>query len=403
MDSVDVLGPRPERREVFTRELLAETDDTELQEIVETAARDLSTPIALVSLVLDQIQFFKAHYGLPPDLAAARATRRDVSFCQFVVRDGEAFEVEDAPKDARIPQHLVKTYDIRSYLGIPVRVRDTVVGSLCVLDTKARRFSDADRASLARLAALVNERVTALTESRHRTRIALTERATAPALVELRQSLAPIPGLVGAGLPAVTAIRAFLRLSAHVLEGGSTPPDVIRRSLGAAHEAAEASEEALHDIAAAAADCGDCVVALEHLMTPSPSTRLSDVATAAQDLARQATRPVGGVPLPDLSFDPLVYAPRPLAVALLATTLTALAARLASLGESGGIEMRLRDLGPTAELALSAPGLSDAVIEEVASELGDPIGTDPTVAIDGAGGALRLTFRILPPEGGAPG
>ena len=108
MDSIDVLGHRPERQAAFTDQLLAESDDIELQQAVENAARQLSTPIALVTLVLDQIQFFKAHYGLPPDLAAARGTRRDVSFCQFVVRDEQAFEVLDAPNDTRVPQHLVQ-------------------------------------------------------------------------------------------------------------------------------------------------------------------------------------------------------------------------------------------------------------------------------------------------------
>ena len=106
MDSIDVLGVRPERRQAFTGELLAVVDDAELQLIVETAARELEAPIALVTLVLDQIQFFRAQHGMPDDLAAARGTHRDVSFCQLVVRDEEALEVNDAPNDARIPQHL---------------------------------------------------------------------------------------------------------------------------------------------------------------------------------------------------------------------------------------------------------------------------------------------------------
>src|SRR5210317_468478 len=114
MDSIDVLGSRPDRHVAFTRELLAEAEDEELKTIVEQAARDLKTPIAMVNLVLDHIQFFKAHHGLPPDLAVTRATERNVSFCQFVVRDGQPFEVTDAEHDTRVPQHLVKTYGIKS-------------------------------------------------------------------------------------------------------------------------------------------------------------------------------------------------------------------------------------------------------------------------------------------------
>ena len=154
VDSIDALGPRPDRHLAFTGELLAEVEDEVLQSIVEEAARDLSTPIALVNLVLEEIQFFKAHYGLPPDLAAARGTERDVSFCQFVVRDGEPFEVNNAEKDARVPQHLVKHHGIKSYLGMPVVANDVIVGSLCVIDFEPREFSEEERQTLMNLADL---------------------------------------------------------------------------------------------------------------------------------------------------------------------------------------------------------------------------------------------------------
>lgn len=394
MDDVDVLGHRPERREAFTGALLAETDDATLQEIVEKAARQLSAPIALVSLVLDQIQFFKAHYGLPPDLGAARGSDRDVSFCQFVVRDEQPFEVGDAPSDPRIPQHLVREYGVRAYLGVPVRVRGIVVGSLCVLDTQPRRFSAEDRQGLAKLGTLVDERVTALAEHRHRVRSALAERASLPALSELREALAPVPESVRAGLPALSALRSFLRLSGHALEGGSTSAAAMRRSLRAAHEAADAIEAGLHEIEAAAGDCGDTLAALEQLSTPSPSTRLSEVLTAAQDLARHATRPVGGAPLPHLEADPVVHASRPLAVALLTTVLTAVAARLARRGAPGGIRMEIEARGATAELAIRAEGLADGAAEEIASELGAEVGRDPAVALRGDEGAVRVAFAL---------
>ena len=123
MDRIHVLKDSSDRSELFTKELLAETNDTELQEIVKNAAIELNSPIALVSLLLDQVQFFKAHIGLPAVLATARGTHRDVSFCQFVVRDGDTFEVNDASNDDRIPQHVVKEYNIQAYLGVPTTVQ----------------------------------------------------------------------------------------------------------------------------------------------------------------------------------------------------------------------------------------------------------------------------------------
>ena len=105
MDKYDALGHQPERSKIFSQEILAEVEDPKLTEIVSQAANNLSTPMAMVTMVLEKIQFFKAHYGLPSDLAVSRSTERDVSFCQFVVRDGEAFEVENAKDD--IHQRMV--------------------------------------------------------------------------------------------------------------------------------------------------------------------------------------------------------------------------------------------------------------------------------------------------------
>lgn len=332
---------------------------------------------------------------MPQDLAAARGTPRDVSFCQSVVRDERVFEVNDAANDARVPQHLVQEYGIRAYLGFPIRVGETVVGSLCVLDTKARRFSDEERHSLEQLVPSVDERMEAMTAGRRQLRLALTDKATAPALADLRESLKPVNSIVNAGLNATAAIRSFIRLYSSVLEDGSTSPEVLRRSFVAAAEATEAIEDGLHNIMMAEGDCEDCLVALEHLTTPSPSTRLSEALLAAQDLARQLTRPVGGALVHDFAFDPLIYTPRPLAVGLLAASLMNVAARLASLGSSSGITIRLLDHGGTAEIRMFAEGLSDDIANEVASELSGQIGNDPSVLIEASGSAVLLKFSVV--------
>jgi GAF domain-containing protein len=219
MDSIDALGLRPDLHTAFTGELLAEAEDEVLRSIVEEAAQNLSAPIALVTLVLEEIQFFKAHYGLPPDLAAARGTERDVSFCQFVVRDGKPFEVINAEQDARVPQHLVKHYGIRSYLGLPVVANDVIVGSICVIDTKPREFSDEERRVLNRLADLVNARLATLSKGREQLPSFLVDQAAVPALAELREALAPIQASAAAGCMSTTALASFLRLMEHAASG----------------------------------------------------------------------------------------------------------------------------------------------------------------------------------------
>lgn len=165
-DRFDVLGAEVgDEARVTTlswRALDGDIDD-ELQAIVAAAAKAADAPIALVSLMLKRVQLFRAHVGLPPELALARATDRCVSFCQVVVRDQAPLAITDALDDPRVPQALVDRYGIRAYYGLPLRVGGRVVGTLCVIDVRARAFDDAMRGALDDLAEAAARRLTALT------------------------------------------------------------------------------------------------------------------------------------------------------------------------------------------------------------------------------------------------
>ena len=79
MDRLDLLGKgKRERLAAMSGGVLSPGLDAELQGIVTEAAAATQSPIGLVSLVLDHTQFFRAHVGLPPELAATRSTDRDV-------------------------------------------------------------------------------------------------------------------------------------------------------------------------------------------------------------------------------------------------------------------------------------------------------------------------------------
>jgi hypothetical protein len=140
------------RLRVLGGPLLDRAPDPELQQLVEEAAQVTGFPIALVSLVVSRIQFFRAQVGLPPDLEAARSTDRCNSFCQYVVSGNRPLEVSDATQEAGLPQELVRRYGIRAYLGYPLRLLGQTVGTLCVLDLEPRKASAADRDALAQLA-----------------------------------------------------------------------------------------------------------------------------------------------------------------------------------------------------------------------------------------------------------
>jgi hypothetical protein len=150
------------RLNTFDGRLLDRTPDPELEQLVHRAAEVSGFPIALVSLVTEQIQFFRAQVGLPPDLEASRATDRCTSFCQYVVAGDEPLRIEDATREPALPTELVERYGIRAYVGFPVRVAGKTVGSFCVIDVKPRRLEPAQLEELSKLAQAASARLESL-------------------------------------------------------------------------------------------------------------------------------------------------------------------------------------------------------------------------------------------------
>lgn len=396
MDRIDVLGDSNERLELFTKELLAETNDSELQEIVKQAAVELDSPIALVSLVLDHVQFFKAHIGLPPVLAAARGTHRDVSFCQFVVRDGETFEVNDASRDTRIPQHVVKEYNIQAYLGVPIMVKGTVMGSLCVLDTKKRGFTKEEHSSLNKLAQLVNDRLEAITKIRRQSRLELTELTLKPAIAELSNSLELIKGFINSGFSMGKSIQTFLNHSNYLHSSLSEYSDAVKLSFEAAMKANQLNEELLLEMEYSVKDCTDCINALERIVLNSETNLLSEIIVAAQDLSRNATKLVGGFSLPDFKSDPLIHTKGSLAIAIVTNCLLIISSELGKTDTKNGISLNLNEHAESIELIFSAKDLSKKSIEAATNDLIKLIRSQhPTVLIDTVKGAIRIKFKSI--------
>lgn len=147
------------RLRVLDGAVLERRPDARLQQLVEQAAEVSGFPIALVSLVARQVQFFRAQVGLPPDLQVAQATDRDKSFCQFVVADDRALVVEDSQREPWLPRDLIERYGIRAYVGFPVRALGQTVGSLCVIDLQPRRLEEARLEQLRQLSQAVSARL----------------------------------------------------------------------------------------------------------------------------------------------------------------------------------------------------------------------------------------------------
>ena len=111
-------------------------------------------PIALVSLIDENRQWFKSNCGL----TGVTSTGRDVAFCAYAILESKILEIPDATTDPRFATNPLVTGPphIRFYAGAPLLdPRGLALGTLCVIDTKPRRLTAEQRVNLERLAVAV--------------------------------------------------------------------------------------------------------------------------------------------------------------------------------------------------------------------------------------------------------
>lgn len=119
--------------------------------ITRSAQRMFGVPIALISLVDRDRQWFKSKQGL-----AALETPRNISFCGHAILQDRALVVPNACEDPRFADNPLVTGELhlRFYAGYPLRgPQGYHIGTLCLIDQQARSFSIEDEKALADLAA----------------------------------------------------------------------------------------------------------------------------------------------------------------------------------------------------------------------------------------------------------
>ncbi|MBC7956364.1 MAG: response regulator [Cytophagales bacterium] len=125
--------------------------------ITQCAAQLTGCPIAVLSLVDSQREWFKSVHGW--DELPVREIPRAISFCNHTLASKGLFEVPDTARDPRFAHNPFVTGvpHVRAYAGEPLCVDGAHLGALCVIDTRPRTLSEAERTGLRGLARVASE------------------------------------------------------------------------------------------------------------------------------------------------------------------------------------------------------------------------------------------------------
>ncbi|ELS30780.1 MULTISPECIES: GAF domain-containing sensor histidine kinase [Pseudanabaena] len=164
-------------------QILDTLPEQEYDDLTQIAADICGTPIALISLIDRDRQWFKAKIGIETS-----ETSRDLSFCGHVVANNAILTVPDATQDSRFADNpfVVNDPKIRFYTGIPLKTPDNfTLGTLCVIDREPRHLTPLQIERLTALSRLIISQL----ELRHSNAIRKTSEAQLSKALMFQQAI----------------------------------------------------------------------------------------------------------------------------------------------------------------------------------------------------------------------
>lgn len=231
------LGDEAGRLSAVARyEIMDTPSEPQFDHIVSLLKTIFKAPIALISVIDDRRQWYKACEGL-----GVGEIPRDMAFCNYTIQSADILAIEDTTLDPRFASHplVVGEPHLRSYLGIPLTSPDGYnIGTICIVDTRPRTFGADEYETLRQFAAVA---ISQFELRQIASRDALTGMATRRAFTEAAQR--ELSRFLRHGQPVTLVLFDLDRFKSINDTFGHGVGDAVLKSASAACEAVKRNEE----------------------------------------------------------------------------------------------------------------------------------------------------------------